>query len=253
MWNTGSPLLLPSCHASVVGDGSMCLHLLVGECVCCTSVWPLKFALLTSRLLSAKNVLQPCWPWVSQTSMCISMSWLWDHLPHICRPPDILRLLLHLASHDQGFQRGRCAPYLPSQHENGRFIAHLPQVLLGAGAYSWLLTSVVPPPLQELWCGESPNEEYESIKQAFNLPVDAQELLLPSVSYFSGLQSWERSHRLLGFIRFDQSHVDGTSNGVVRFVAFVIVCHCWSKKASSLEGNGREGLHTGFQKITCNI
>ncbi len=37
--------------------------------------------------------------------------------------------------------------------------------------------------------GESPNEVYEPIKQAFNLLVYAQELALLLASRFSGLQS----------------------------------------------------------------
>ncbi len=143
----------------------MCLHSLIGECVCmcmcsCMSVWPLTLKecirVLSFRLLYAQNVSWLCVSQVSYISMCTSTSCVWDHLPHICRPFDTLRLFLHLASHDQGSKRGQvCSLLALMTWKHGSFIACLPQVLLGAGGGSWLLTSIFFLPLPELWWGKA--------------------------------------------------------------------------------------------------
>lgn len=127
-----------------------------------------KISLYTFRLLYVKNASCLCVPWVSHTSMCISMLCVC-----VCvrsRPSHLL-LFLHLVSYDQGFKRGQvCSLLALTTWKQSSFIAHLLQVLLGAGEdFSHLSSSPA-----GVMVGESPNEVPEPIKQAFNFLVYAQ-------------------------------------------------------------------------------
>lgn len=105
--------------------------------------------------------------------------------------------------------------------------------------------------------GESPNVVYETIKQAFNLPVCAQELLLLLDACFSGPHSRVRSHRVSGFIPFDPIRKEiyeqsagacWISNRRVEFIAFVFflfVRLCWRSRKRFTIGRKWEGDTSG--------
>lgn len=89
----------------------------------------------------------------------------------------------------KALREGRCAPSLPHELKTWQF--HHLLAPSAAGSKRWLLTlniHLFSSPVGVM-VGESPNEVYEAIKQAFNLLVYAQEPVLPLASRFSGLQS----------------------------------------------------------------
>lgn len=79
----------------------------------------------------------------------------------------------------------------PCSHDLKTWQFHRLPATSAAGSGRWLLTPDIHlfSSPAGVMVGESPNEVYEPIKQAFNLLVYAQELALLLASRFSGLQS----------------------------------------------------------------
>lgn len=144
IWNIVGTLLLQPCYASDVGEESVCLYLLWGDCVCmCMSVWPLTLKeCIRFLFIHLGYCMQRMFPGCVCPGFpiraCVSACRVCEITSLICRPSDTLHLFLHLASYDQGFKRGQvCSLLALTTWKWSSFIAHLLQVLLGAGGDFW--------------------------------------------------------------------------------------------------------------------
>lgn len=169
-------LMLWGLNVSALVGSRVCMHVCVLMLVSVTTHTQgmYKISLYTFRLLSARCV---SWLCVCPGSPVLA------YVPacRVCEitsltSADLLTLFISFYTWPpliETSREGRCARTSPSRLENIA-VSSLPQVLLWAGGGSWFLTSIFSSPAGVM-AGESPNEVYEPIKQAFNLLVYAQE------------------------------------------------------------------------------
>ena len=175
IWNTVSPPLLPSCHASDVegnqgvctcwqGSVYACVYMHVNVTTPTEGMY--KISLYTFRLLYAQYVSWLCVCWVSYINICTCILCVcvcvcvcvWEREREIISLKSADLLTPFISFHTwppmiKAWREGRCARSLPSQHSS--FMAHLPWVLLGVGGGSWILTSIFFLPLLELSWGKA--------------------------------------------------------------------------------------------------
>lgn len=163
------PLMLGGINVSALVGRGACMHV----CVCsCMSVWP----------LTLKECISYCVHSIFNGCVCPGCRIL-TCVPacRVCEitsltSADLLTLFVSFYTWPpmiKASKEGRCACPLPSQHSS--FIGR------AAESRRWLVTHDIHLfflLLAGVMVGKSPNEVYEPIKQAFNLLVYAQELVL---------------------------------------------------------------------------